>query len=315
MSQIVVFSNEQDVHAISVADKMSKNHGIRPLVLDFSRLSRLLTVEALYENSHAEFRINAGNGNSVDLADVKSFWWRRPQPVSVDPSIRDPKHVRFALSEWDTLLRGVFQSTTGMWVNDINRDQIASHKPYQLSVAKRLGIPVPETLMTNSPQEALRFWEKHEGHVIFKPFISSFDAWRETRPLRKEFLGMIDKVRFAPVIFQEFVDSATDIRITCVGREMYAGETVPAADYQYDWRMSPQAKWNEHKLPDNIKESLLRFMDALGLQYGAIDMKLKRDGSYVLLEINPAGQFLFLERDTGMRISDALAAHLVKGAA
>jgi glutathione synthase/RimK-type ligase-like ATP-grasp enzyme len=312
MNQVLIFSNMRDIHATAVAEKMTANHGIQPLILDFSHISRVLSVEALYENSDAQFRFNIGS-NSVDLADVKSFWWRRPQPIAVDPVIRDPRHVKFAVTEWDTLLRGIFQSTTGMWVNDITKDQTASHKAYQLAVAKRLQIAIPDTLMTNSPQEAIRFWEKHQGKVIFKAFISSFDAWRETRPLRKEFLSIIDKVRYAPVIFQEFLDSATDIRITCIGSEIYAGETQPASDYQYDWRMSPQATWKTHALPEPVKESLIKFMNALGLQYGAIDMKLTEDGRYVLLEINPAGQFLFLERDTRLPISDAMARLLVAG--
>jgi hypothetical protein len=39
----------------------------------------------------------------------------------------------------------------------------------------------------------------------------------------------------------------------------------------------------------------------MGLIYGAIDMRLTPDGRYVFLEINPAGQWLFVEHRTGSR--------------
>jgi hypothetical protein len=148
---MVIFSNIRVIRATPAAEKMTENHGVQPLILDFSQVSRVLSVEALYENSDAQFRLNIGS-NSVDLADVKSFWWRRPHAIAVDPAIRDPRHVKFAMTEWGTLLRGIFHSTASTWVNDITKDQTASHKAYQLTVAKRLQIAVPNTLMTNNPQ-------------------------------------------------------------------------------------------------------------------------------------------------------------------
>jgi D-alanine-D-alanine ligase-like ATP-grasp enzyme len=48
-------------------------------------------------------------------------------------------------------------------------------------------------------------------------------------------------------------------------------------------------------------------MDALNLQYGTIDMRLREDGEYVFLEINPQGQFLYVEIKTGMPIARTMA--------
>ena len=47
-------------------------------------------------------------------------------------------------------------------------------------------------------------------------------------------------------------------------------------------------------------------MEGLGLRYGAIDMVFTPDGRYVFLEINPNGQYLWIEYQTGMPISDAI---------
>jgi glutathione synthase/RimK-type ligase-like ATP-grasp enzyme len=54
-------------------------------------------------------------------------------------------------------------------------------------------------------------------------------------------------------------------------------------------------------------------MRRLGLVYGAIDLRLTGDGRYVFLEINPAGQFRYVEEQTGQPLAAALAARLAAG--
>jgi glutathione synthase/RimK-type ligase-like ATP-grasp enzyme len=54
-------------------------------------------------------------------------------------------------------------------------------------------------------------------------------------------------------------------------------------------------------------------MRRLGLIYGAIDLRLAKDGRYVFLEINPAGQFLYVEQQSSQPIAAALAARLAAG--
>ncbi len=60
-------------------------------------------------------------------------------------------------------------------------------------------------------------------------------------------------------------------------------------------------------------QKLLMLMRRLGLEYGAIDLRLTPDGEYVFFEVNPAGQFLFVEHACGLPISAALAGHLARG--
>jgi glutathione synthase/RimK-type ligase-like ATP-grasp enzyme len=77
--------------------------------------------------------------------------------------------------------------------------------------------------------------------------------------------------------------------------------------------MNVDVRYVAHQLPHDVVGKLLALMQRLGLVYGAIDLRLTADGRYVFLEINPAGQFLYVEEQTGQRISDALAARLATG--
>jgi hypothetical protein len=48
-------------------------------------------------------------------------------------------------------------------------------------------------------------------------------------------------------------------------------------------------------------------MQHLGLVYGAIDLRLTPENEYVFLEVNPSGQYLFVELLTGVPLSDRMA--------
>ena len=58
----------------------------------------------------------------------------------------------------------------------------------------------------------------------------------------------------------------------------------------------------------------MALVERLGLCYGALDLVLTPDGRYVFLEINPSGQYLWIEVATGLPITAALCEMLIQGA-
>jgi glutathione synthase/RimK-type ligase-like ATP-grasp enzyme len=121
-------------------------------------------------------------------------------------------------------------------------------------------------------------------------------------------------VRLAPVMFQELVPGVADLRVTVIGDEVFpAAASLAGAAYDVDVRFNPEIRYVPHTLPDAVTEGVLRLMDALGLEYGAIDLRLTPEGDYVFFEVNPAGQFRYVEYATGQPITAALAAHLRDG--
>ncbi|MFI1393334.1 MvdC/MvdD family ATP grasp protein [Streptomyces sp. NPDC020681] len=239
-------------------------------------------------------------------------WWRRVRPFTVDPALGTARDQSFATSETSQALHGLFHSLGCTWVNPPGLDWIAHHKPYQWEVARRMGLTLPRTLVTNQAEKARRFIrEVGVGRTVFKAFIASADAWRETRLVRAEDLAALDAVRFAPVIFQEFVPGA-DLRVTVVGDRVFAAEIdASETSYPVDMRMVVhEAPVRPVTLPSALTDTLLRLMRSLGLVYGAIDLRRRPDGEYVFFEVNPAGQWLFVEERTGLPITAEVAALL-----
>ena len=85
---------------------------------------------------------------------------------------------------------------------------------------------------------------------------------------------------------------------------IHSQDTSYAVDFRIDM---DAARVETFELPSDVVERLQLLMDRLGLVYGAIDMRLTPDGRYVFLEINPAGQWLFIEQRTGQPMTAAFA--------
>jgi glutathione synthase/RimK-type ligase-like ATP-grasp enzyme len=148
--------------------------------------------------------------------------------------------------------------------------------------------------------------------VVYKALAGLPGAWRETRKLGTDELSHLDDVSLAPLILQELIEG-NDLRVTVVGDDVFAAEMDTAhSRYPYDIRMDMTVPIRPVELDDKTQEALHRFMQRLGLFYGACDFRRRPDGKFIFLEINPAGQFLHIEKLSGLPISHALAALLLQ---
>ncbi len=90
---------------------------------------------------------------------------------------------------------------------------------------------------------------------------------------------------------------------------MFAAAIRPApGGYEIDYRMDLNgAQFSAVELPTITRQRIAKFMEALGLVYGAIDLRRTHDGSDVFLEVNPSGEWLFVEQRTGQPITGSMA--------
>lgn len=308
---VLILSSVSDVHAQAVLAALVER-GARAELVDTSEFPANLALSATFDGGQRRFELRRRGGGILDLDTVRAVWWRRPQPFRV-PDEMSAVDRQFAVSEAATSFQGIYQSLDAVWVNEPARDSVAAHKPYQLALAQRIGLEVPVTLMSNDVEEARAFFRRYDGEVIYKQFIALPDSWRETRRVKPEDEAYASSIAHAPVIFQQHVPAVADLRVTIVGTEVFAAATdVREARYPQDVRLNLDTKYLAHQLPPETTSKLHALMEKLGLVYGAIDLRLTPEGRYVFLEINPAGQFLYIERDTGQPIAAALARYLLE---
>ena len=310
---IGIVSHAEDLHTQEVVRRLD-GLGAESLLLDtsgFPTLVSLTSTQGPGERWQAEWA-EAGIAHRAD--ELRVMWWRRPQPFRLHDEVGYPQDRAFAHGECAAAVAGLWSCLPAYWINDPDRDEAASRKMWQLHAAARLGLRVPRTCMTNDPARAQEFVASEGGRAIFKSFSATPQTWRETRPVRAVDLELMETVRFAPVIFQELVPGGRDVRVTVVGDQLFAAEIrAGESAYEFDFRIdTAHAPISAHHLPDPVRDGLLRLMRHFGLRYGAIDLRIAPDGDYVFLEVNPAGQWLFVEYATGHPISAALAELLVK---
>lgn len=299
---ILIISHPDDIHAKSVMRHL-QDLGAPVRLLDLQAFPRLARIGLHYRPTASHLAYSDADGTEIDLDRVSAVWWRRPQPYGLEPGLAS---AAFALSECDEAMAGLWQAMPARWINPPVADAAASRKSWQLRLAGALGLNPPETLITNCPEQARAFVAQC-GDVIYKPFAGSPRHWRETRRFGAAELRQIDQIRHAPVILQRRI-AGEDIRVTVVGRRLFpAAIDSSSGTYADDFRMNQDVRIRETALPRTISKAILRLMARLGLVYGALDFRRSPDGALHFLEINPAGQWLFVEDQTAQPIARAMA--------
>ncbi len=233
---------------------------------------------------------------------------------TIPEEIEDPRVRRYCRLESDRLIRGALLASSIPLVNDPVRQSAADHKPLQLRVAREIGLRIPSTVITNDPDEALRFVDSLSGRCIFKAFHSP--SWRivETRQFDESMKADLGTLRFAPVILQEYVPLGRDVRVVAMKHAAFAAAVSQRSTEAYlDWRLDTKAKWEPIDLPRLLSDQISTLLDRLGLCYGSLDLRETPQGEFVFLEINPSGQFLFLEQEDDHMIADAFCELLTAG--
>lgn len=258
------------------------------------------------------------SGREIDLARAGSVWWRvKPAPSSEFPGGSATVEEAFRWREWKAFLRGLAAALPrARWVNPLQAHYRAANKIYQLSLARAVGLDIPETAVTNSPRQALRLFERRR-RVVYKT-LSSFlippDGIVFTNEVtRRQVREEAHAILLAPCIFQECVDKAHELRATVVGDRVVCVriDSQSAEQTALDWRRDQS---REMYSPDGLsrltQRRLLAFHRRAGLVYGAYDFIVRPDGREVFLECNPGGQWLWLEQATGLSVTRPLAEFL-----
>ena len=262
-------------------------------------------------------------GKRLELDRVKSVWIRHPSIPEL-PQFLAGENRRFALNEYEGFLWSLYTNIDAFWVNSPSALRLLEHnKVRQLSDAAGVGLRVPATIVTNSSTELMRFCERLGGAIAVKairPFaateLSGSTKLIYTNKVGREYLRAHKaSIRLAPVFAQEYIEKDVELRVTVVGEKVFscAIHSQDSARTKDDWRRYDfkRVRHHSHTLDTGVAEKLLRLMKLWGLVYGAFDLIITPEGDHVFLEVNPSGQWTWIEAFTGMPISQALAELLI----
>lgn len=324
MSQapILLLTHAQDYYCIDLVQAALEAKGARAWRIDTDRFPTEATLALGFAGGAPRWPLRTAHGE-VDLLDVPAFWARRLWPGAL-PGGLDPQHATWARQQARTaFFDGLALLEGARWVNPIRPMVRAESKLLQLDRAAGLGWTLPPTLVTNEPDEVRRFFADQDGRVVTKLLgalsqtMNATGDFMYTSRVREADLDALDSLRLCPQIFQREIEKARELRIVVVGDRLFTGsiDARGTARGEVDWRRLRPGEggaWHAEELPPDVAERTLALARALDLVYAAIDVIVTPEGEAVFLEVNPAGEWGWLQRDLGLPIAEALADELLR---
>lgn len=309
-----------DLHAIMVSQALrKKNHeGYLWFTADFPT------------QQHHTFAINSksdfwdSSGIDFGSADFDVVWKRRAKRPILSPQINDDDVDRALMENmaiYDSFWCILSQSS--FWINPIESAKKSNSKIFQLKTAKKIGLNIPDSIISNAPQE-IRSFIAARHDVVYKPLTPM--VWFEDEQIRTAYTKKIKEsdlpsdfvLQNTPGIFQEKINKKYELRLTFMGNTCIAIKIDSQAhpDGVNDWREIPHAglKISPYNLPDAIRKKCREMMQNLGLVFGCFDFIVTPDDEYYFLEVNEQGQFLWLENiNPEIKVLDAFTNFLISG--
>lgn len=263
---------------------------------------------------------------SLNVEDVRAAWLRRPGDPIVDSALR-PETREFAIQQARSTLTALYGLIGDRWLSHPESMRVAAEKVRQMRCAAAAGLAVPDTLIGNDAERVVDF---HHGNVRLGRGTAvkslrvrtqiSYDGDRRLPMTTKWPENMdpeqVDTIRLAPAVFQEYVSKQREIRAVVIGGGVFAAsvdaQAVPAA--RHDVRAaSGKVRYEPYNLPEDVRAALLEVVCGFGLRFCSADLVLTPDGRHVFLDLNPNGQWLWLEQEAGLPLSAAMADLLAAG--
>jgi glutathione synthase/RimK-type ligase-like ATP-grasp enzyme len=315
--KVVIFSTSVDVATDAVVAELT-HLGVEHCRIDTERFPFDTTITLDFQSTEAPILLLG----DVALApgSVRSVWYRRlripTKPVEMNPGVWD-----FCVRESRSVIVGAALAIDAPAMSPPAAIWRAESKPYQLAVAEKCGFSIPRTLITNCPIQVRAAFQSF-GRMIIKPTRSGYVDYGDeqhavfTSEVLETHLEHVADARWSPSIYQELLEKRCDIRVTVVGNEIFAAEIDSQGDprAKVDWRRTenPDLPHRRTTLAPDLIEKIKRLVKELGLQFAALDFVHTVRGEFVFLEVNPNGQWLWLDDKLDLGITNAVATWLAR---
>jgi glutathione synthase/RimK-type ligase-like ATP-grasp enzyme len=301
---ILIVSHAGDAHLALVTDRLNA------LDADWCLLNTDDYPERVrISNDAAGGVLTLADGRRIATSEITAVWWRRPRRPVIRG--RDEAVGRWAENQAFAALDSLLQSIEARWVNYPRDNRVAEDKPANLRRAAASGFEVPDWCVTNDPEVAHDF-HRRAGDIVAKPVDAArVTDQRSVWTRRVESPEWLDAIGPEPYLLQRFIDKVEDVRVTVVGDEVFA----VAIESQTDARSAVDLRAGDlSALPHRQVELLAEVVDStrslarsLNLAFAAVDLVLDHDGRHWFVELNPNGQWAWLEAQAGAPIGEAIA--------
>jgi glutathione synthase/RimK-type ligase-like ATP-grasp enzyme len=313
MRRFAVVTHEGDLHALMVRDSL-RRAGDCCAVIASDALAGAASLSWYLDRGSSGALCRDIDGGEVSVAELDLVWWRRnPRGAAPDYRGQMPDVVEiFEARNIRAALLGLFLTDfEGVWVDPPESMRRADNKLVQLRLAAAAGLRVPRTLLSQDPERIRAFAASLDGPMIVKTVSGMLGVPSLTGEVTPELLREDGPLMACPALYQELIPGRRHIRAHGFGGEVRAA--LIESD-TLDWRHPLAVDVQPYPLSDKIKATLLGILQEFELQMGIFDLKLADNDEPIWLELNPQGQFLFIEALGGGELIEPFARFLQRAA-
>ena len=309
-TEILVFASADDLHALAVIDRLNQDCTVSAHLVESDRLAFQETLSWSDGDGDPAGSLLTAAGGRADVGSCSAAWWRRVYTTQRETARLPDEGQQDVLNRTcsEALLGLMLSCFSGAWVNDPLRTRTAANKLVQQVAAARAGFRVPKSLVSQEPGRIREFFDALDGRVVVKAVAGSPRVPLLTRHVRPEHLEAPGPIVAMPAVYQELIPGTVHLRINCFGDDVHAVEIRTDA---LDWRADLDVPMSAVDLHTDLRDRVRGVLDDLGLRMGIVDVKVTPDGEPVWLEVNPQGQFLFLQPLVDVDYLGAFARFLV----
>lgn len=304
---ILIMTLKDDLHAVAICHEINKRTDVDCKILEADRLSE--DYQLVWHSDDPEKNsIAFPSGEIMFINDIDLIWWRRSRGDQIlDKAYESEAMVDLINQDCRATSLGLLMAGfSGKWISHPTCTQDSSNKLVQLKAAKKCGLLIPKTLVSNDPKKVKEFVLSHD-QVIVKPVSGTKHTLLFTQFV--DYTKLDDEsIKICPAIYQEYIQGTKHIRVNVFGNNSYAAEIVTS---ELDWRKNINTEYKPFTVSDDLHIKIRRTLDELRLAMGVIDIKLDENENPVWLEVNPQGQFLFIEGMTKEPIRKVFADYLI----
>lgn len=252
------------------------------------------------------------SGLRVPLDTVTSVWCRKTFGNEA-PAPDEDYPERFVQRESLAALNGLIETApVRYWMSRPSAIGRAEQKLLQLRIAAEVGFDVPETLVSNDA-DAVREFTRDRDLIVkvvksVRAATSAGDRMVFASALDPNATLAADEIEASPTTYQARVRKQYEMRVTVMGETVF-GTRLHTRSAHVDWRAVPSedVAYEDCAVPADVAERCLAMLRRLDLRYGAFDFAVTPADVPYFLEVNPGGQWAWLERATGAPMTNALA--------
>lgn len=309
--RIAALTIRGDIHAHAIRHELRTEYGVDLSVIEVDRLSSEHHINWQLNGSTPICRVWCDN-QWLPIGEIDLIWWRRSRAQQEFDNVCYTAEQEEIINNdcRSSLAGGLTTCFDGFWLSHPIATERAGNKLFQLSIAKQHGFRVPETLISQDPESVRSFVsERSASRAIVKTVAGGGKGlFLFTQFVGYQELESDDSIRVCPAIYQEYIQGDTHIRLNCFGDRSHAGRIITK---DLDWRPNLNVPVSAWDVPHELHLKVRKVLDAMGLEMGIVDFKVTSEGEFVWLEVNPQGQFLFLEPLTTVPYTRLFAEYLI----